>query len=297
MRPKVDFLGIGAQKSATTWLDENLRKHPDIWMPPIKELHYFDRLPESGSGEKIRKRSFINTYKKKLKKRENRKPIFKRALETIFKEPSTIYWLYKYFYKNPGDSWYLDLFKPGKNRIKGEITPEYSILNDEKIKHIKNVLPDAKIIFLIRNPIDRCWSQFRFEFKKNPLECKNYNDIIKNFIERHDQKLRGNYIEIINKWLNHYSDENFFIGYFDDVQKNPEKIYRDITKFLGATRDYLPADLRKKVLVSNEYPIPAEIKYHLAKKYRPQLEELSRMLGGHTSNWLKEAEQILNTAE
>jgi len=36
------FLGIGAQKCATTWLSHNLSRHPEIWMPPRKELHYFD---------------------------------------------------------------------------------------------------------------------------------------------------------------------------------------------------------------------------------------------------------------
>ena len=38
-----DFLGIGAQKAGTTWLHTNLRPHPQIWMPPIKELHYLDK--------------------------------------------------------------------------------------------------------------------------------------------------------------------------------------------------------------------------------------------------------------
>ncbi|AHY45759.1 Hypothetical Protein RradSPS_0476 [Rubrobacter radiotolerans] len=37
------FIGIGAQKAGTTWLDRNLECHPGIWMPPRKEIHYFDR--------------------------------------------------------------------------------------------------------------------------------------------------------------------------------------------------------------------------------------------------------------
>ena len=35
------FLCIGAQRSGTTWLYRNLSKHPAVWMPPHKELHYF----------------------------------------------------------------------------------------------------------------------------------------------------------------------------------------------------------------------------------------------------------------
>lgn len=36
-----DFIGIGAQKSGTTWLYEKLRQHPDVYLPSQKELHYF----------------------------------------------------------------------------------------------------------------------------------------------------------------------------------------------------------------------------------------------------------------
>ena len=37
-----DFLGIGAQKAGTTWLGRNLQAHPEVWMPRVKEVHYFD---------------------------------------------------------------------------------------------------------------------------------------------------------------------------------------------------------------------------------------------------------------
>src|SRR5438309_7414307 len=47
-----DFLCVGAQKAGTTWLYRELESHPDFWMPPLKELHYFDqlsRVPRSSS--------------------------------------------------------------------------------------------------------------------------------------------------------------------------------------------------------------------------------------------------------
>ena len=37
------FLGIGAARAGTTWLSEQLNAHPDVWIPAIKELHYFTR--------------------------------------------------------------------------------------------------------------------------------------------------------------------------------------------------------------------------------------------------------------
>src|SRR5438270_8769299 len=46
-KPGPDFCCIGAQKAGTGWLYEQLRSHPDFWMPPMKELHYFDRPARS----------------------------------------------------------------------------------------------------------------------------------------------------------------------------------------------------------------------------------------------------------
>lgn len=37
-----NFLIIGAEKAGTTWLYGRLRRHPDIFMPDVKELHYFN---------------------------------------------------------------------------------------------------------------------------------------------------------------------------------------------------------------------------------------------------------------
>lgn len=101
-----DFLGIGAQKSGTTWLYKNLIKHPQLYLPETKEIHYFD-------------------------------------------------W---YFYKSI--NWYCQYFKSAKKtQVTGEINPCYSTLSEKKIKLIHKMNPKLKIILLLRNPIDRAWSQ------------------------------------------------------------------------------------------------------------------------------------------
>jgi hypothetical protein len=40
---KIDFLGIGAQKAATSWLHVQLVHHPQVWFPAVKETHFWDR--------------------------------------------------------------------------------------------------------------------------------------------------------------------------------------------------------------------------------------------------------------
>ena len=38
-----DFLGIGANRGGSSWLYRVLAHHADVWLPPVKEIHHFDR--------------------------------------------------------------------------------------------------------------------------------------------------------------------------------------------------------------------------------------------------------------
>lgn len=50
LQNRPNFLGIGAQRTATTWLSEVLRSHPEIYMTHTKEVHYFSKHYERGEG-------------------------------------------------------------------------------------------------------------------------------------------------------------------------------------------------------------------------------------------------------
>lgn len=45
---KIDFLCIGAVKAGTTWLTKTLSQHPYVYIPPQKEIHYFNKKFDSG---------------------------------------------------------------------------------------------------------------------------------------------------------------------------------------------------------------------------------------------------------
>ena len=47
---KIDFIGIGAQKAGTTWLYHSLKNIPEFDLPYVKEINYFSRSSEYGSG-------------------------------------------------------------------------------------------------------------------------------------------------------------------------------------------------------------------------------------------------------
>ena len=58
-----NFLGIGVQKSGTTWLYNNLNNTPEFDLPSIKEFHYFDRSDSYKSPSNLTE----NIFWKRLK--------------------------------------------------------------------------------------------------------------------------------------------------------------------------------------------------------------------------------------
>ena len=55
-----DFLGVGMQKAGTSWLYEQLRNHPDAWLPKRKELHFFDALSKDDWNTRRQRRALKN---------------------------------------------------------------------------------------------------------------------------------------------------------------------------------------------------------------------------------------------
>src|SRR5256885_13616443 len=117
-----DFLCVGAQKAGTSWLYRQLERHPDFWMPPVKELHYFDELSRIPAVACARPRGDRD----------------RRFLENI-KDLSARSHL------DLED--YARLFEPKGSLLSGDITPAYSMLSDEGIERIVDRFPNLKVIF------------------------------------------------------------------------------------------------------------------------------------------------------
>lgn len=299
MPQKVDFLGIGVQKAGTSWLWQNLRQHPCIWMPPRKELHYFDRSPEYPTPSYLASSKLIN----RLFGMEQHNKQFRVELSRGFKKTiksktwQEFYWNFCYFSGNYSDSWYFSLFEFGEGKVKGEITPDYSIISLEDVKHIKKIIPDLKIILILRNPIDRAWSHLRYSWTRGMFEETRDLNKIKKFINKPGQTLRSDYLRTLNIWGSCFTKEKIYIGFYDDVMQNPQKLISNIFNFLEVESQYFvnPKELSRKINVSKELAIPTKLKHYLASKYYSDLLKLSHLVGGHSEVWLKEAEKILSS--
>jgi Sulfotransferase family len=290
------FLGIGAPRAGTTWLHANLGKHPEIWLTPVKEVHYFD----------ARQRGDVrgSFYRRHLRKRARKYAALSTYRDrwhegTLF---SQLAWDVRFFVPPRTDRWYRGIFRPGPGQIAGEITPAYSILKPDSVSAIREINPDLRIIYLLRDPIERSWSSAISELARRrgrSPEKITEKQLLRHF-ERTAHILRTDYLRTFETWEGVFGRDQIFIGFLDEIQQDPADLLVRAYRFLGVSdsREHVPPGLTRKVNASREYStaIPAEVRVHLAELYLPQLQELSERLGEPATGWLRRAENSLAAA-
>jgi hypothetical protein len=284
--PFPDFVVIGAQKAGTTWLYRNLSVHPDIWTPPLKELHYFD--------ERIQEPSFGALVARLLGKEhttESWYPWFWRyqlnqRLQRHRKNFNLegVLWDIRFFLRSPSDKWYASLFKQGHGKITGEVTPAYSNLEADVIAHVYKLMPSAKIIFFMRNPIERGYSTTvkRLDdqrLRDQHVEASTDEQIYE--LSRDPGLINSSlisevrYLQSLEKWRKFYPDEQIFIGFLEDIHFNPRRLLRCLYRFLGVDPSHARHHIRGRVNSGSQGKMPILMAAHLAHTYYEDLECLS----------------------
>lgn len=117
---KVDFIGIGAPRSGSTWLFHALGRHPAVCLSEPKEIKYFNR------------EDFL-------------RPVIDGDDESPYINPNharDLDWYARHYRHCPADS------------LKGEFSPQY-LFDDAAPARIHTSFPDVKLLVCLRNPIDR----------------------------------------------------------------------------------------------------------------------------------------------
>ena len=142
-----------------------------------------------------------------------------------------------------GIEWYSAQLAGYKNeKLLGETTPSYMYL-DYVPQRIFNLLPNAKLFFILRNPVDRAYSHYWHVWKKNrenfsfekglQLEEKR---IGKNYWNQRNFSYasRGFYYSQISRFLKFFPKENMHIIIFENFKKNTLEELNKCFNFLGA---------------------------------------------------------------
>ncbi|MEP2937364.1 MAG: sulfotransferase domain-containing protein [Gilvibacter sp.] len=288
MNKSINFYVIGAQKAGTSWLYQRLKELPEFELPPVKQLHYFDRDKKYNSPNKLSKTK-LSARLFDIKWLAKAKLItFMTFLKGKFKMSR---WYFKWFFGNFNDTWYVSLFSTFKG-LTGEITPSYSMLEEEDIAHMAQLAPDAKILFILRNPTDRAWSHYRYDTRKiaNFDISKVTADQIMEFINSEEQELRNNYSETIRRYCKYFKKEQILIGFYDAISQQPIAFLEDVVSFFGGDASKVEAlcKVEARVNVSKKIDMPIAVKEALDKKYTQSIQQLNNDLGSYTSHWLSQ---------
>ena len=280
---KPNFICIGAQKAGTSWLYHQLVRHPEFAMPPAKELHYFDmESPNTLIRIPLQLSSRLKDFKW-LKC--SLMHVLNSARRCNFKATR---WYVKWHFSNYSDDWYTSLFDFANGKITGDITPSYSILDESDVARMHRIVGDAKIIFLIRNPIDRAWSMLQFGQKYGRKLALDDIEFIKRRIDSPTQELRSDYERTLAIYFRYFDSKQILIGFYDAIRDQPKNLISAILDHIGA-KDINPssATIHSRINVSETIEMPVIIRDYLTKKYRNSIESLSARFGSYATQWLR----------
>ena len=183
-----------------------------------------------------------------------------------------------------------------KNAITGEASPQY-MFHPHTLNRIAKNLPNAKIIILLRNPIDRAYSYYHHQVKRG-REKKHFLEAIKNeetriaegyknMIENPDYNdynylmfsylKRGKYYEQVKRCMELFPEENILILQSEKMYESPAEVYKETIDFLNLEHYELP---EYKVYFSNKYDnLASETRNYLYHYFKPLNEKLFKLIG------------------
>jgi len=133
-----------------------------------------------------------------------------------------IHYFDKFWHK--GIDWYLSQLDNGK--LVGEKTPAY-VHHPERVHQ---VLPNAKFVFLLRNPVDRSFSHY-WHYRKNFLEFRPFKRIIRNKSSPYIKE--SCYKEILQNWMKFFRKNQCMFILSKNFSKNRQYYMNKVFDFLG----------------------------------------------------------------
>jgi Sulfotransferase domain len=207
-----------------------------------------------------------------------------------------------------GENWYRAHFpkrkyldrlsvRLGYRVLTGEATPSMYI--NSYAVNASELLPTAKLVVILRNPIDRAYSHYRHQRRTIPSEKMDFWDALQAEPERiaadilanqYEQEKRcrnlrrfgysykGKYIDQIEHWLRFFPREQMLIVPFERLEKNPGVLCNNICEFLGLP-PYELGDTRPLNIAGEREVMESRCKGYLTEFFRPHNRKLFDFLG------------------
>lgn len=216
-----NFFIIGAAKSGTSSLQMYMKEHPEIFISPIKEPHYFsynsDSKNTSGPGDSVRNAiTDLASYQKLFDGVTNEKAI-------------------------------------------GEASPTYLYRPEAPIR-IHQMIPNAKLIAILRDPADRAFSAYLHAVRDQREPIEDFHQALKMEKERilnnwgplwHYTNV-GFYYQQLKRYYDLFEPNNIKVVLLEELKQCPQTVLKDIFLFLNVDPDFSP-NLSIKYNVSGKH--------------------------------------------
>lgn len=238
---KTFILGVGAQKSGTSWLYQYLRQNKHFDGGSLKEYHMWNYLDDHEERSRIDNTNYLNYLTK----------------------PGLIYRNFFQKKMRRSESFYFDYFESLLDediRITADITPAYCILDADRMTHIRsnfakrNIL--VKSIFIIRDPVDRVISSARMVYKRKKIS-EAFNDFLQVFYRSTFCQKRTHYYETILSMRSAFPEDHLIVEPYESLFTAPS--ISKVSDFLDVT--YRSEFIQKKVFEGSYRPeVDSEIR-------------------------------------
>jgi len=222
VKQSLDFIVIGAQKSGTTTLFEYLRKHPELFLPSGKEAPFFshDTSWNEGWSEYVRHHFALATESKRW--------------GTV-----TPHYMYGSLCEATNPDELAAVSRPER------LVPE----------RIASHSPNARLVAILRDPVDRAYSHYRME-RFRDAETRTFEEAIECLLEpRQLEQSRkqpdevaayvtnGEYGRIMTPYFELFGKDRMLVCFASDLASEPAATLFSVLRFLDVSTDFQPRNL------------------------------------------------------
>ena len=161
--------------------------------------------------------------------------------------------------------------------ILGEASASSAWQPKEVIEGIVGLNPELKGIIMIRDPVDKVWSNLRRKFVsergyKSPEDVPDSE--IERFINDPHQIRSAMFTQMIRNWLQSLKDGRLYVGMFKDIAIRPRELLLDLFDFLGVERNskYITKHAFRKIGAGKKRPLPDRWRGELERTFKEERE-------------------------
>lgn len=228
---KIGFLIIGAQKGGTTSLFEYMRRHPQIHMPPEKEIEFFNRDHVFGRG--------WDWYLSRVTRGA--------PPSVVCGEASTYY-----MSGRPGD-----VLGDGGEASLGRSGELGSVGSLEEVipRRIMQLLPEVKLMCVLRDPVERACSAHRMMTLAH-TESRSFDVVIDRLLVpdvldearavptmTNGYVVMGEYARILAGFLRVFPPQQLKVIFTNELADRPAEVLASVFDFVGVRDDFVPDNL------------------------------------------------------